>query len=178
MEEKINILKTQTKWAFWAGSYFHPPNTHNCASIVLDVLYAGGLGWLTVSTNDLLGIAGSLLGAGYFAFMGSKDWLSALVNIAVGFVVGRGFGGAYDGYNQIQSFLNTVASQGRDNMGTVLGLRLAGTLLPMLIGIVKPGRVVSAYMTLPQDVVSLAHQAEVEERAKYSFRIPKKIAYQ
>jgi len=179
MINKINLYKTAStpmKWASWSGTFLHKPNTHNCASIVLDVLYTGGLGHLIHSNRDLLTAAGALLGASY-ALIYNKAYLETLTEIAIqtvqyavgGLVLGRATGGAMEGYTEIQSFLNLVAIQGKDNIGSVLGLRFGITLLSAVVGLIKQGSIVPSIVTLPREVLNLVYQAKVREEETFSF---------
>lgn len=176
MLEKINQLKEKADsitWASWAGTSFHQENTYNCASIVLEVLYEGGFDKLISSSNDLLGISGLLLGT-TFTLVTQPLWITAIIQIVVATMSGRGLGGAYEGYTGIQSFLNLAASQGHDNLGSVLGLRVLTALFSAFLGAVKTGPVFPAFLTIPRDVLDLTHQAKTEEEAIYSFKIDDK----
>lgn len=165
MIEKIKRLKsTAAQWAAWSGTYFHKPNSYNCASVVLDVLYEGGLGHLISAKHDLLGIAGMLLGIGYVYFY-SQTWIINFFNIALGILIGRGVGGMLEGYIGIQSFLNLTARQHKDDTPTLLGLRILSTCFSAFIGLVKPGPVIPAFLTLPRDIMNLAQQAKMEEES-------------
>jgi hypothetical protein len=170
MAERMEFLMEPdnlTKWAPWSGSYFRGAGAHNCASIVLDVLYAGGM---HTYSNDLLTAAGLLLGAGYFVFCDHHAWLEAVIDIAVGCAASRAVAGAREGYLGIQSFLNVMATQGADNLPALLGLRFTSTLLCSVIGILKSGPLVPAFLTLPRDVMTLAQQAKVEEEVLFNYR--------
>lgn len=179
MIQKMHAYKTATipiQWSFWSGTYLHAANTHNCASIVLDLLYTGGMGNLIHSYRDVLTIAGTLLGVSY-VFMNSEtclETMAALVpeifkNAAIGLVVGRGIGGFIEGYTEIQSFLNLGSIKGKDNTTSVLGLRFVSASLSALIGFIKQGPIVPSVLTMPREVLNLAHQAKVEEEDTFSF---------
>lgn len=177
MVTKLNQFKspeTNMQWASFCGTYKHQKNTHNCASIVLDLLYEGGMGAMITSNNDLLGLAGTLLGVGYTYFTGYY-WLHIIKNISFGLLFGRCIGGAYEGYTGIQSFLNLLSTQGKDNCGSILGLRVLSTCFSAIVGVIKPGPVVPAFLTIPRNVLDLAHQAKVDEENIALFRVPRAV---
>ena len=172
IESYIN-KETPLSWTFWGkASLFGHAKVHNCGSIVLDILYKGGLRNLLISTQDLMGFAGLLIGAGY-AFQFDSEWSGALIETAVGFFAGRCLGGMYEGFTGIQSFLNLLNAERRDNILSTLGLRLTSVMLSGLIATVKPGALVPAVLVTPRDVMNLVNQALQEEEAIYSHAIPK-----
>lgn len=171
--ESFTSAEGRTTWASWAGTCFHEKDTYNCAAMVLEVLYAGGLSDLISSKNDLLGELGLLIGAGYFVFQNSQNWLDAVIDLGVGFAAGRCLGGIYEGYTGIQTYLDVISAQGKDNIFSVLGLRLLSTSLAAVIGTLKPGIVVPAVLALPRDTLNLAHQAKIEEEDGFTYRFRK-----
>lgn len=166
MIEMIQGFKSNSsiKWASWCGTYFRKPGRHNCASMVLDVLYKGGLGHHLSSPHDILGAASMLVGAS-MAFYNNDTWINAILNLIEGLIIGRGLGSAYEGYVGIQSFLNLMSASGESQLSATLGLRFLSTTLSSFIGVIKPGPLVPAFLTLPQDVVALVQEAKINEEA-------------
>ncbi len=178
MIQKMDTYKMANppmQWSFWSGTYLHAANTHNCASIILDLLYTGGMGNLVHCNRDVLTIAGTLLGASYI-LMNSQTYLEtiaelvleALKGATIGLVIGRGVGGFIEGYTGIQSFLNLGSLKGKDNIASVLGLRFVSASLSALVGFIKQGPIVPSLLTMPREVLNLAHQAKVEEEDTFS----------
>ncbi len=173
---RIQQYKTDKEmhWAFFSGTYFHKEHRHNCASIILDVLYAGGLDQVApASYNNLTGLVGGLLGVAYAYHQ--WDHSSAQSNawiIASSAAIGRATGAAYDGYHGIQSFLNVVTKEERDSWGSVLGLRINSAVCSAIVGIFKSGPFNSGLLTLPEEVGYIAVNASRNEQSLYTFKRP------
>jgi hypothetical protein len=129
------------------------------------------MGNLLTSTQDVMGIAGLLVAAGVIVFEGSQNWQLIIAELVTGLIGGRALGGAYEGYLGVQTFLNVAASQGKDDFGTVLGLRILSLALFPIIGALKAGPLVPAFLTIPREVLLLAAQAKHEEESVNSFRV-------
>jgi hypothetical protein len=169
--DKISDFVSNTpQWAPWAGTYLHHENTYNCASIVLTLLYAGGMGKLINSRANEYAVAGTLLGL--LSLTVSYDPILLAESMAVGLGGGCVLGAAVDSYHDIQHFFNMIAGSPEDNPGTLFGMRLVSVLCGGLIGAVKQGPFLPAFLCLPRNVVELARQAEQNEKNTHRFNLP------
>lgn len=153
-----------------------PPIPHNCASIVLDVLYAGGLGDLIpTSSQDVLGAMGFILGAA--SFIGNTNWIGATINLARTFFMFRGSGGFYVGWCEGQSVHDLIAANKtkegeKESCSSALGLRFYHASLSALFALVIPGHFFGEWIvTTPQGVMDRVIAAKKEEDALY---VPRK----
>jgi hypothetical protein len=163
MLDKMNeYSRSKPTWAPWAGTYFHQENTHNCSSIILDILYAGKMDRLLTSSATKLSYVGALLGL--LSLMKTDDPLVIAASIGIGFLGGRAVGGAWDGFSNAQHFFNMNAGTKHEKTSTIIGFRLMSTMMGAVIGMMKWGPFFPAYITLPKNVVALAKEAaEVED---------------
>lgn len=171
MVDRLNYFKsTSIQWVSWGRNpRKHDEKIYNCASIVLDVLYAGGLGKLITSPSDSAGVIGTLLGAGY-AFLNNHPWLKTLEAIGVGMLLGRGTGSAYEGSSGIQTLLNLMNTRRKDTCCLVLGLRVMSACLSSVIGTFKLGYLITDFLALPPDVMHLSLEYQRTENAMFTFR--------
>lgn len=168
MIDKINeFAASQPKWAPLAGTYSHQENTYNCASIVLTILYAGKMDGLITTRATQWAAAGTLVGLLSLIVTQTPEVIGE--SVAGGLVGGRIFGAAQDSYLDIQHFFNMIAGTPEDNVGTVLGLRILSTVCGGIIGALKSGPFLPAYLCLPKNVVELSRQAEQTEKSIYVF---------
>lgn len=179
LEEKETVAYA-AKWGSWASVYSHQTDTYNCSSIVLEVLYEGGMNNLTSTIHDPLGVAGGLLGTalGIASYLNNQVLQEAVLNLVAGFFGGRGAGGFVDGWIDIQSVINLMARADKSdatkcvtklkNGAQHLGLRVMGALLTAVVSLVKSGPIIPEWLaTTPELVMSLANQAKREEDALY-----------
>jgi hypothetical protein len=173
MIKRIDALELQAPlWASWSGSYWHQENTYNCASIVLKILYEGGMRDKVHSHAFFYSIVGLFLGLVSLSFTHAP----ALVfcSLIIGCIGGRFLGGLMDGFEDIQPFLDLVASESRDDIGTVLGLRLAASLCVAFVSLFKAGPIFPDYLALPHHVEALTEEARHFDESRYQFTPPKK----
>lgn len=171
----------ETKWASWASTDFHQKDTYNCSSIILDVLYEGGLNNLISTYHDTLGAACGLLGTalGIASYMNNRILQEAVLKLATTLFAGRGVGGFIDGWNDMQSILNLSARNAKPdptqqnfsilkNGAQHIGLRLMSATFSSLVALIKYGPIVPDLLaTTPELVMNLVHQAKREEDALY-----------
>lgn len=178
-------LSYETRWASWASTYFHQKNTYNCSSIILDILYEGGLNNLISTYHDTFGAVGGLLGTalGIASYMNNRMLQEAVLKLAISFFAGRGVGGFADGWNDIQSILNLIVRNAKtdstqqnlsakckslQNGALHIGLRLMSATFSSLVALVKYGPIVPEWLaTTPELVMNLVHQAKREEDTLY-----------
>ncbi len=153
-------------WASFTGTGSHQKNTHNCANIGLEILYAGGMADLLIPEREIFGIMGGLLGVAY-TFTHCESLVNIIVGFAIGFITGRLVGGAVEGYRDIQNFLNIVTNQRQDQLSTLLALRMASVLLGSFATLLPGGPNFTSILTLPNNVFTLALQAKNIEEATY-----------
>lgn len=156
----------KAQWASFAGTAFHQKNTYNCASLVLEILYAGNMADLLVAERDIFSFIGALLGLTY-TLTHCPSLMGAILGLVVGFIAGRFIGGAIEGYTNIQNLLNITATQSNDQLSTVLGLRVLSALLNSFGALIPGNPDFSSILTLPSNVFHLAAQAQRREDALY-----------
>lgn len=168
MIKRIDSLTSQTGlWAFWSGAHWHEPKTYNCASIVLKVLYEGGMRDKVHSHAFYCSVMGLFLG--FTALSMTRNPAFIFCGLVLGFISGRFAGGMMDGYQDIQPFLDLVANESKDDMGTLLGLRIASSLSVAFASLLRSGPIFADYFALPRHVESLAEEARHFDDSRHLF---------
>ncbi|MHB1949834.1 MAG: hypothetical protein ACYCQI_17185 [Gammaproteobacteria bacterium] len=163
MIEKINELRSVSgmKWALVSGTHYHREHTYNCASLSLQILYAGKLDKLVSSVNqDIFSMSGLALGIA-LAYLGNASLLQTLIYVILGSVSGKAF---YDCIEGSQSYIKIQSDQGRDSSLMTAGIYAATATLSFIFGsfITKPS--IPAMWTCPGHVLNMVKEAQTYEK--------------
>jgi hypothetical protein len=153
-------------WAPFAGTLNHQPHVYNCASMVMELLYVGGIASLLSGRIKLHGYIGALLGFAY-VLAHCPTIINLIYGIIVGFIAGGIIGGACEGFNNIQYFLNVLAREQKDSLSAVLGLRATSIFLHSFLRIFPSTLTQSSILALPAHVFDMAQEAKKQEDAMY-----------
>ncbi|MFI4957476.1 MAG: hypothetical protein ACHQAX_09775 [Gammaproteobacteria bacterium] len=160
MISKIRHFKSDSGkqlWAPWAGSLWRNRNTHNCASIILEILYAGKLRRRVHSPHDMASI---LVGLGCFmvSLLLKMQPIEMLIAMTAGFFIGRILGGAYEGYDGINHYLQMRKLLYKDPIRVIIGFKLFSSLVCAIAGIFIYGPIFPALITMPKNVAWLVRK--------------------
>lgn len=166
---EINRLKNADEilWGAWAGSILHQERTYNCASIILCVLYKGGLERLVSTYHDVLGVIGGIL-FGFISYWNNMALFAIIINLIKGIFLGRFIGGAYEGWTEIQSVFDLSAMEGKGNKFQTVLLRLVSAICSAVVALLKTGAFIpELFNTTPQLVMDMMQKAQRAESALY-----------
>lgn len=172
MKSKIEAYKNSSpplQWAALAGTYAHPAHGHNCASVVLSILYAGGMDKLVISPHAMAMSLGIFAAAITCFAVGQPTVAEGVIRVLIGAAMGIAAGGIYEGCGDIQPLLDTMPVLKRDSFPTIFGLRLLCMIVTPILSIGKIGHTFPAYLTMPKQVVALAQEAQRAEDHAYKF---------
>lgn len=140
-------------WAPWAGSLWRNKDTHNCASIILEILYAGKLKRFAHSMHDILGVVGAFIGFSVSLIIQPEVCLLSTLGA---FIIGRVLGGAYEGYVDIEYYLQMRKLLKKDSAIVIIGFKVLSSILCAVAGVFIYGPIFPALITMPINVVALA----------------------
>lgn len=158
----------ESKWATLAGrgNFLQNKNIHNCASIILFLLFEGGIGDSTIGYGRMLSQAGFLLGV--LLSLGQFYSISLTQYILMPFVVaiaGAAVGGAIDGYRDSQSFIDIVNKSNKNSIVNA-SIMLVSVIISSIGSIFLVQRAINSFVTSPQNVIDICRWASKAEQSR------------